>query len=115
LLLRTLPFITYILLFFGIIYLAKIVAKSIKSLNKILLLGWLDRLVGVFIYVCLVLCFGSIVIWIGYKLGFVDDALLQETASAETLLFLGEKIISNVSNLLPFIKENAFDLLAELD
>lgn len=111
---RLIPFLTYLFLFFGIIFLTKIIAKSVISFNKVLMLGWLDKLIGAVIYAAILIVFGGVLVWLGHKLGFVSDVLLQNSHTAGPLLEVGNFLIENISDVLPFIKKNADEFLSVL-
>ena len=88
------PFLSFILILAGTVVLANMLGKLIKKSADAVMLGWLDRLGGVALYICIFGIIAGFVLYFLVKVGVVSN----ETCSKSKLYSLIEPIAPNLMN-----------------
>src|SRR5215213_7859769 len=70
---RWLPFIAFALVFFIVVFLVKLGAKAIEGLLRVAMLGWLNKLGGVVLYVLLYLFIFSVLLFYAVQLHLIKE------------------------------------------
>lgn len=99
---RWLPFVSFAIVFIGVIFLVKWGAAIIKRTVSLVLLGWLDRLGGVLLFAIIYLMIYSIVLFYASQLHLVTPQLLAESATGNFIMPWGPKAISLLSAIVPW-------------
>lgn len=100
-----LPFLSYIIVFVGVVFLVRLGAKAIDKLMKAAFLGFFNRLGGALLYGLLITLVFSSFLW------FFDhwNVIKPETKSASRcyhfLIVFAPKTFSLIGMLFPFVKD----------
>lgn len=70
-----LPFISFLVVFIGVVLLIRLGAKAIESAVEVVMLGWLNRMGGIFFYVAMYTLVYSVLLFYAAKM----DLLRPET------------------------------------
>jgi len=76
-----LPFISFALIMLGVVLLAKIGAKIIEKSLQLVMLGWLNKLAGIFLFASLYIIILSIVLFYFDRLGFIKPETFATSKS----------------------------------
>ncbi len=115
LLLKLMPIIAYLLVFGVVIFLTRLLAKTIKSINKTLMLGWLDRVIGAAIFTTIAMVFGGTFVWLLAQLNFFSESTQSNSKLYSIIISIGGFVIDNIGSIIPFIKETSSDIIKLLD
>jgi membrane protein required for colicin V production len=108
---RWLPFIAFVVVFLIVVFLVRLGAKAIEGVLRVAMLGWLNKLGGVLLYVLLYFFIFSIVLFYAEQLHLIKKETLSSSVLYPYLQPLGPKIINALSYILPFFK----NMFAELE
>jgi len=107
---RWLPFIAFALVFFIVVFLVKLGAKAIEGLLRVAMLGWLNKLGGVVLYVLLYLFIFSVLLFYAVQLHLIKEESVAASVLYPYIQPIGPKVINALGYLLPFFK----NMFAEL-
>jgi membrane protein required for colicin V production len=102
---KWLPFISFLLVFIVVILLVGLGAKLIKKIVDLALLGWLDRLGGMFLYILIYIIIFSVLLFFADKLHLVKTAEIENSACYTYVSPWGPKIINNLGAIIPLFKD----------
>lgn len=108
---RWLPFVAFAAVFIGVALLVRLGAKLIESALQAVMLGWLNRLGGVFFYALLYLFAASLLLFYAVQLHLIKPESLLASDTYPYLEPLAPRTINAVGVVLPFFK----DMFAELE
>ncbi len=109
---RWLPFIAFAVVFMIVVFLVRLGAKAIEAVLRIAMLGWLNKLGGILLYVLLYLFIFSIILFYAAQLHLIKEKTLKASVLYPCIQPLAPKIISALGYILPFFK-NMFAGLEE--
>lgn len=102
---KWLPFISFLLVFLGVVILVNIGAKIIEKSVEMILLGWINRIAGIFLFAILYSILFSIFLFYAIQLHFLSP----ETIAASTVFYyiqpLGPYVINSLGTLIPIFKD----------
>jgi membrane protein required for colicin V production len=99
---RWLPVISFLLVFIGVTLLIGLGARVIKKTMDFAMLGWLDRLGGIVLYIILNTIIFSIVLFFAGKLMVVQSQVIAGSVVYKYVEPWGPKVINNLGNIIPF-------------
>jgi len=108
---KWLPVISFILVLILVIILVGLLARLIKKALHLALLGWLDSLGGMILYIVLYTIVFSIFLFYAEKLMILSPNVI---ANSKTYLYIspwGIKVMDNLGKIIPVFK----DMFAELE
>ncbi len=73
------PFLSFFLVFVAVVIIVNIVARIIRSALKATMMGWLDRLGGIFFFVLIYLFIFSIFLFYGTEMNWVGERAREES------------------------------------
>lgn len=101
---RWIPFIAFAAVFLIVVLLVRLGAKAIESMLRVAMLGWLNRLGGVFLYVLLYLFVFSIILFYAEQLLLIKEEAMNNSVVYPYIKPLGPKFINALGYILPFFK-----------
>jgi membrane protein required for colicin V production len=107
---KWLPFIAFVLVFFGVVLLVRLGAKIIEKAFQTVLLGWLNRLGGIIFYAALYLIILSIFVFYAEKLQLLQASTIQSSLTYKLIQPLGPIVMDNIGKLIPPFKDMFTDL-----
>lgn len=108
--LRWLPFLSFIIVFILVCLIVKIGARIIKHALKLVMLGWLDRLGGMILYLTLYFIIFSVFIFFAVRLNIFRQESITGSVTYPFIYPWGPKVIDNFGKILPFFKDMFVDL-----
>jgi membrane protein required for colicin V production len=107
---KWLPLISFVVVFLGIVLLVRLGANLIQKTVEIAMLGWVNRLGGVVLYIILFTVVYSIFLFYAAELHFLKTETLQDSVTYVYIQPWGPKVINSLGSLIPFFK----DMFSEL-
>jgi membrane protein required for colicin V production len=107
---KWLPLISFILVFIGVVLLVNIVAGIIKKTMQFAMLGWLDSLGGMLLYIFIYIIIFSVFLFFGEKVDLIKPASIIDSKVYPYVSSWGPKVINNLGNIIPVFK----DMFAQL-
>jgi membrane protein required for colicin V production len=113
-----LPVLSFILVFVVVVVLIGLLARIIDKSFDLALLGWVDSLGGIVLYVVLYTILFSILLFYAEKVGLLQPATLADSATYPYVQPWGPKVMDNFGTIVPWFKgmfgqlEAFFDHLA---
>jgi len=116
---RWLPVLAFALVFIIVVLLVRLGAKAIEGVLKVAMLGWINRIGGVVLYIVLYLFIFSILLFYLEQLNIIKPSTIESSVTYEHIKPIGPAIMNAFGSVLPFFKnmfselESFFDNLAE--
>lgn len=101
---RWLPFIAFTAVFLIVVLLVRLGAKAIEGVLRIAMLGWLNKLGGIALYILLYFFIFSIILFFAAQLHLLKNETLEASVLYPYIKPLAPKIINALGYLLPFFK-----------
>jgi membrane protein required for colicin V production len=98
------PFIAFAAVFLIVVLLVRLGAKGIESVIRVALLGWLNKLGGVLLYLLLYLFIFSIILFYAEQLHLIKEEAMNNSVVYPYIKPLGPKFINALGYLIPFFK-----------
>lgn len=108
---RWLPILSFVIVFVGIVFLVNIGARLIQKAIEFSMLGWVNKLGGILLYIAIYTTVFSIFLFYADQLKFISDTTKQQSIAYSFLQPWGPKIIDGLGTIIPFFK----DMFAELE
>jgi membrane protein required for colicin V production len=114
-----LPVISFILVFIVVVVLISILARVIDKTFDIAMLGWLDSLGGIVLYVIIYTVLFSVLLFYAANLGMVKQETIAASVTYPYIQPWGPVVMNNFGKIIPAFKdvfqqlENFFDHLAD--
>jgi membrane protein required for colicin V production len=116
---KWLPVISFLLVFIVVILLVGLGAKLIKKTIDFALLGWVDKLAGMFLYIIIYTIIFSILLFFAEKILVIKPDVIGSSVVYKYVSPWGPKVIDNLGKIIPFFKnmflqlENFFESVAQ--
>lgn len=107
---RWLPFLAFIIIMFAVAIVVRIGAKLVETALQFSMLGWVNKLGGVVLYVLLYFSVFSIVVFYLEKLHFLNTATIQSAKWYPYIQFWGPKAVQLLGTIIPIFKGMFDDL-----
>jgi membrane protein required for colicin V production len=107
---RWLPVIAFAVVFIIIVLLVRLAAKALESITRIVMLGWLNRLGGVFFFSLIYLFIFSIILFYAGNLNLLNKETVQHSIVFPYLQPLAPGIINGLGSVFPFFKNMFVEL-----
>lgn len=101
---KWLPAVSFLLVFLAIAFLISVVGKIIQKTFETVMLGWLNRLAGVVLYILLYSIIYSVFLFYAVQLHFINATTLGNSFIYPYLQPLAPKIINSISSIIPWFK-----------
>lgn len=101
---KWLPVISFILVFLIAIFLVRLGAAAIEKAMELAMLGWLNRIAGIFLYAVLYILILSVLIFYLQKTHLLSDHTIAESKTYAFLEPWGLRTIEGLGSLIPFFK-----------
>lgn len=112
---RWLPFLAFFLVFIIVVLLVRLGAKAIESAMRVLLLGWLNRIGGVILYILIYFFIYSILLFYATQLHLLKTETIQASATYNFIEPLAPKLLNGLGAIIPFFKNLFGELLQFFD
>ena len=108
---KWLPFISFVLVFFGVVLLVSWGGKLIEKTFQVVLLGWLNRIGGIIFFATLYIIIFSIFLFYAEKLQLLKPSVIDSSLTYHFVQPWGLKVIDGFGNIIPIFK----DMFAHLE
>lgn len=108
---KWLPVLSFAIVFFAVVILVRLGAKFIEKTFQMAMLGWVNRIGGIFFYAILYIIIFSIFLFYAEKLHFVDAAAVQSSQVYPYVQPWGPVVIDGFGKVIPVFK----DMFTELE
>lgn len=102
---KWLPVVSFVLVFVIVIFLVNLGAKLIEKTFEMALLGWLNRLGGVLLYIFLYTLFFSLFLFYADRLELFERSTIAASKVYPYVQPLGPKVIDGLGVLVPIFKD----------
>ncbi|MBS1781433.1 MAG: CvpA family protein [Bacteroidetes bacterium] len=107
--------IAYAILFFGVVFFIRLVAKAVQSIAQLSMLGWLNGLMGGVVYGFMAAVVCSSVLWISNQIHLLSPETKTYSKTYSYIEPLAPKLYDEIGNILPIAKNVFFDLQTFFD
>ncbi|GAC1418660.1 MAG: hypothetical protein NVS1B13_14950 [Flavisolibacter sp.] len=108
---KWLPFLAFVVVFLVVVLLVKLCSKMVEKLVNIVMLGWLDRLGGIFLHMLLYLTFFSILLFYATGLHLITPETIRASLSYRFIQPLAPKVMACLGYFIPQFRDMFEDLL----
>ncbi|HVB03548.1 MAG TPA: CvpA family protein [Chitinophagaceae bacterium] len=105
------PLVFFILIFIGVILLVNLGARLLTKLLELAMLGWLNRICGIILYMAIYTVIFSILLWLMDRVHLIPLAMKLQSRVYAYLRPVGPAVISFIGDRIPHFRH----LLGELD
>lgn len=102
---KWLPVISFALVFIVVVLLVNLGARIIRKTLSIAMLGWLDRLGGILLYICIYTIIFSVVLFFGEKTTLIKPATVAASSVHDFVAPWGPKVIDNLGKIIPLFND----------
>ena len=102
---KWLPVLSFLLVFIAVIFLVGLGARLIKKTIDLVMLGWLDRMGGIILYIIIYTIIFSIILFFAQKLLILKPQVIASSAVYKFVAPWGPKVINNLGNIIPFFRD----------
>ncbi len=102
---KWLPVVSFFLVFIAVVLLVNLGARLIKKTVDIAMLGWLDRLGGMVLYLIIYTIIFSIMLFFAEKLLILKPDVITKSVVYKYVAPWGPKVINNLGNIIPFFRD----------
>jgi membrane protein required for colicin V production len=99
-----LPFLSFIIIMIGVAILVRLGAKAIETAVKFALMGWLNKLGGIVLYVVLYITVFSIVLFYLQQMNVLKPAAINNSQTYFIIKAWGPKAINGFGVIIPWFK-----------
>jgi len=106
-----LPVIAFALVFIVVVVLIRIGANAIEKAIEVVMLGWLNKLAGILLYVIIYTLVFSVLLFYAEQMKLIQPATIEKSVTYSYIQPWGPKVIDGLGSVIPFFK-NMFDELS---
>jgi membrane protein required for colicin V production len=106
-----LPFLSFAIVFIGVVLLIRWGANLLEASLEITLLGWVNRLGGMLLYVVIYTLAYSVILFFATQLKLVNEETIARSTTYHRIQPLGPVVIDTFGKLIPWFK----DMFTELE
>jgi len=99
-----LPVLSFLVVFVVVILIVRLGARLIKKTIDFAMLGWLDRLGGMVLYIIIYTIIFSVILFFAEKLLFLQPQVIARSVVYKYVVPWGPKVINNLGNIIPFFR-----------
>lgn len=107
---RWLPVISFLVVFIGIVLLIRLGANLLQKAVEMSLMGWVNRLGGIFLYVAIYALVFSVLVFYAEKLQLLQPATLEKSLVYPYIKPWGPLVIDGFGTIIPWFKDMFADL-----
>lgn len=107
---KWLPLISFMIVFIGVVFLVGLLARLIKKTMSFAMLGWLDSLGGMALYIVIYTLIFSIFLFFAEKLFLIQGSSVLDSKIYPYISPWGPKVMDNLGEIIPIFK----DMFAQL-
>jgi membrane protein required for colicin V production len=101
---RWLPFLSFALVMIIVIILVRLIARLLQASVELVMLGWLNRLAGIALYMVLYMIVYSIVLFYATKMGIIKESAMQSSVTYSIIEPMGPRAVDVIGSIIPIFK-----------
>jgi membrane protein required for colicin V production len=102
---RWLPLLSFTLVFISVVFLVGILARVIKKTLQFAMLGWVDIIGGILLYVAIYTIIFSIFLFFAEKLFLIQSETIADSNMHPYVSPWGPKVMDNLGKIIPVFKD----------
>jgi len=102
---KWLPFLSFILVFILVAFLVNLAGRLLQKSIETVMLGWLNRVGGVLLFIALYSFIFSIFLFYAIQVHFIKPDTIASSYFYPIIQPLGPKVINSLGNIIPFFKD----------
>lgn len=102
---KWLPIISFVLVFLIVVFLVHLGGRLIEKTFEIAMLGWINRIAGILLYVVLYTIIFSIFLFYADKVPVFEKTTIEASQSYPYVQPLGPKVINGLGRVIPLFKD----------
>ena len=102
---KWLPFFSFFIVFIVVIFLVGLLARAIKKILSLSMLGWLDKLLGVALYLILYTIIFSVFLFFAVSAHLVSQQSIEASHVYPYINNWGPAVINNMGKIIPIFKD----------
>lgn len=110
-----LPVISFAIVFILVVLLIRLGANLIQKTVEISMLGWVNRLGGILLYIAIYAMVYSVVLFYAEQVKLVQPAAIEKSVTYSYIQPLGPKVINGFASVIPVFKGMFTELQAFFD
>ena len=99
-----LPVISFAVVFILVVLLIRLGANMLQKTVEIALLGWVNRLGGILLYIAIYLIVYSVILFYVEQVNLIQPATIQNSVSYTFIQPWGPRVINGFASVIPFFK-----------
>ena len=105
-----LPVISFAVVFIVVVLLIRLGANMIQKTVEISMLGWVNRLGGILLYVAIYVIVYSVVLFYAEQIKLIQEETIQKSVTYSYIQPWGPKVINGFASVIPVFKDMFADL-----
>ena len=102
---KWLPVISFAIVFIIVVLLIRLGAKAIQKLTEALMLGWVNRLGGIILYVAIYITIYSVILFYANQVKVIKPGAIKASVTYSFIQPWGPKAIDGFGSLMPFFRD----------
>jgi membrane protein required for colicin V production len=102
---KWLPVISFVLVFIVVVLLVNIGARILKKVISLVMLGWIDKLGGILLYIGIYTIIFSVFLFFGEKTFLIKPGTIEASSVYDYVAPWGPKVINNLGKIIPVFKD----------
>lgn len=107
---KWLPVISFAVVFIVVVLLIRLGANMIQKTVEISMLGWVNRLGGILLYVAIYVIVYSVILFYAEQINLLQEETIQKSVTYSYIQPLGPKVINGFASVIPVFKDMFADL-----
>ncbi|MGX5819969.1 CvpA family protein [Chitinophaga lutea] len=105
------PVACFFIIFLAVVVLVRLGAMALEKVVQWSMLGWVNRLGGIVLYILVYMIVYSILLWLANQLYWLSPETKLQSAVYPYLEHLGPRVVEQMGRIMPFLR----DVFAELE
>ncbi|HUR67427.1 MAG TPA: CvpA family protein [Chitinophagaceae bacterium] len=100
-----LPLVAFIVVFIIVVLLIRLAAKAIESVIEVAMLGWINKIGGILLYIAIYTIVFSVLIFYAEQMKLLKPETIDHSLTYQYIQPWGPKVINALGSLIPFFKD----------
>lgn len=105
-----LPLLSFILVFIAVILLIRLAAKAVQRTFELVMLGWVNRLGGMLLFLAVYLLVYSVLLFYAEQMKIISPQTISESRTWNYIRPWGPRVIDGLGSVLPFFRNMFLEL-----
>ena len=102
---KWLPVVSFAIVFIVVVLLIRLGARAIQKLTEALMLGWINRLGGIILYVAIYITIYSVILFYANQVKIIKPEAIKASVTYSFIQPWGPKAIDGLGSLIPFFRD----------